>query len=183
MDKHISQTIMAAGAAALLLAAPLAVSAQTTTASAQTTASQAPTQEQMNSIAALNNRYFDDVHFSKATKFAAITAPNFQVTYPNGAKIDGGQLIDRAATRNLDESGYQRTITVNSMTTDGSSITEDVTTRDISDLMGGETGAPTQSQSSNRTLTWVQGADGNWLLASERINSIDQSPYGTPPKG
>jgi ketosteroid isomerase-like protein len=177
MDKqYISRTLAAAAAAALLLAAPLAVSAQTT-------ASQAPSQDQVNAIASLNNQYFDDVHFSKATKFAAITTPNFQVTYPNGAKIDGGQLIERAATRNLEESGYQRTIAVHSMTTDGSTITEDVTTKDISDLLGGDTAPQTQTQSSNRTLTWVQGADGKWLLASERINKIEQSPYSIPSNG
>ena len=69
------------------------------------------------------------------------------------------------------------------MTTDGSTITEDVTTKDISDLLGGDTAPQTQTQSSNRTLTWVQGADGKWLLASERINKIEQSPYSIPSNG
>jgi hypothetical protein len=167
--QRISHTV-ATAAAALLLASPLAVSAQTN-------GSQAPALDQINAIYALNDRYFDDVHYTKPD-FVKVTAPGFTVSYPDGSKVDGRQLLERAATRNLQESGYQRSIVVNSITTDGSSITEDITSRDIANLAIDGDFNPTQTQTSRRTLTWVQSPDGNWQLASERINAINEFPYG-----
>jgi hypothetical protein len=173
MNKHHITRAVAAATVTLLLATPLAVSAQTTD-------STAPTQDQMNSVRSLTDQFFDDVHYTKTNEFDALTAPNFQVTYPNGVTIGSGDLIGRAATRNLEESGYQHQTRFGPMTTDGSTITEQVSTRDIADLMGGDTSLPTQTESAKRTLTWVQGADGNWVVASEHIDSIVQSPYGSP---
>lgn len=162
---------IALAAAALLLAAPLA-------ASAQSSAPQAPTPDQIAAITALNGQFFDDVHYSKIDEFTAITAPNFSVTYPDGSTITGDQLFARAASRNLEESGYQHDTVVNSMTTDGATITENVSTKDIASLSVQGDQDATQTDASNRTLTWTQDSDGNWQVASELISKSSEFPYG-----
>jgi hypothetical protein len=172
MDKQHITRAFAAALASLLLAAPLA-------ASAQTTALQTPSQEQTNTIKSLTEQFFDDVHYTKLDEFDAITASNFQLTYPNGSTIDAGQLIGRAATRYLEESGYVHETRFGPMTIDGSKITEEVTTSDVADLLGGEATPVAQTEISNRTLTWVQAPNGNWVVESERITSMNQGPYGS----
>ncbi len=138
-----------------------------------------PTQDQMNSIKSLTEQFFDAVHYTKLADFNAITAPSFKVTYPDGSTIDGTQLIARATTRNLEESGYQRNLSYGPMTSDGTTITEHVTDMDTANLLAADRGPTAQSESSQRTLTWMQNDSGNWVLASEHIDSITESPYGT----
>ena len=172
MNKQYISRAVATAAATLLLAAPLVVSAQTT-------APQMPTPDQANSIKALTEQFFDDVHYTKLDAFNAITGPNFQVTLPDGSTLTADQVIGRAAARNLEESGYLRSTSYGEMTTDGSTITEHVKDMDTADLIDGERNLPAQTSSSQRTLTWMRDDSGNWVLVSERIDSIDQSPYGS----
>jgi hypothetical protein len=166
---QISRTV-ATVAATLLLATPFA-------ASAQTTAAQAPTADQANAIKSLTDQYFDDVHYGDIQKLAAITAPDFKVTYPNGTTIDISKLIEHSTTRSLNESAYEHQTKVSSMTVDGSSIVENISAADTANVLLGDENA-TQTEASKRTLTWVQGSDGNWVLASEKINQIQEGPYG-----
>ena len=65
------------------------------------------------------------------------------------------------------------------MTTDGANITEDVSVSAyIAPVQSGDVTDTSQLTSfSNRTLTWTPGPNGTWLLASERVNSVDRDDY------
>ncbi len=161
--------LAAAAVAGLLMAAPLAASAQTMA---------TPTDDQMSSIRSLTGQVFDDMHTGNVADFAAITTPDFAVTGPDGSPMSTPDLFGRAMERNFDEASYQREITVNSITSDGSSVTEEVSVNTYSaPLVSGDLTDTSQVMtSSNRTLTWTPAPDGSsWLLASERINSFDRN--------
>jgi len=160
--KHHLSRAAATVAATVLLAAPLGASAQTNT---------APSQVQVNAISALTDQAFRDVHDGKADAFAALTTPDFKVTLPDGSTTGVEGVFAPATARDLSSAGYSRDVTVNSMTSDGKSITENLTVRTTSgqyDIDGQDGTGPVQT-TQDRTLTWVQGADGKWLLQSEKL--------------
>jgi hypothetical protein len=160
--KHLSRAA-ATVAATLLLAAPLGASAQTNT---------APSQDQINAIRSLTDKAFNYVHDGKADDFAAITTSDFKVTLPDGSTTGVEGVFAPATARDLASAGYSRDVTVNSITADGTSVTEDVTVRTTSGqyAIDGDDGTGPVQTTQERTLTWVQGADGNWLLSSEKLS-------------
>jgi hypothetical protein len=159
--------LAAAAVASLLLAAPLAATAQTDA---------ALTDAQTSGIRSLTSQLFDDVHNGNVADFAAITTPDFAVTNPDGSTMGAPDLFARSMVRYLDEGGSDRAVRVDSITSDGTNITEDVSVNEYSTpvLSGDVTDTAQVASYSSRTLTWTPAPDGTWLLASEKINSLDR---------
>jgi hypothetical protein len=159
--------LAAAAVASLLLAAPLAASAQTDA---------APTDAQMNGIRSLTSQLFDDVHDGNVADFATITTPDFAVTNPDGSTMAVSDLFARSMVRYLDEGGSDRSVRIDSITSDGANVTENVSVAEYSTpvLSGDVTDTSQAASYSTRTLTWTPAPDGTWLLASEKINSVDR---------
>ena len=160
--------IAATAAASLLFAAPLAASAQT---------SAAPSDDQVTAIRSLTYQAFDDMHSGNLSDFASISTPDFAVTNPDGSTMGAPDLFARSMTNYMTEGNYQREIAVNSVTTDGTNITEQVSVNTYSaPILSGDVTDTAQSMTtSTRTLTWTPSPDGTWLLASEQINSFDRT--------
>ena len=166
---HLSRAA-ATAAAALLLAAPLA-------ASAQSNDGVAPTPDQVSQIQQLTKRYFEDVHYARINDLSQFIAPDFAVTYPNGSTIDMQHLMARADSRLLEERNYEHSTKLDSIVMDGPAIVEHVSAEDSALVMRGGAN-PQQNEDSKRTLIWVKNMDGNWMLASERINEESGTDYG-----
>jgi hypothetical protein len=167
-SRAVNRSLAAAAVTAgLLFAAPFAATAQT---------SAAPGDTDMSSVRSLTSQVFDDVHNGNVADFAAITTPDFAVINPDGSTMPAEDLFARSMVRYLDEGGSDRSVRVESMTTDGTNITEDVSVDEYSTpvLSGDVTDTSQAASYSSRTLTWTPAPDGSWLLASEKINSVDR---------
>jgi hypothetical protein len=121
-------------------------------------------------LAAATNAYFNAVNTGNTAAFNRSISAAFRVTLSDGTQVGSGDYIGSVLARQLDRSTPVQSVRIGRTSIDGATATEIVDVSSWDNVMNG-TRVNLERDTATHRLSFVQTADGTWLLNEDHITS------------